>query len=158
MVALAAVSLTTAVPSAAQDEGPDLRVGVSIGGIGLWGVVFEYRWGDTSLDVNVATFTFKDVSVSVAAKRYFGGGDLQPFVGIGLWGVSGRPEEDPRSAVAVLAIAPIGANWQLADYHAFGASLNVNEGLWIRRSDPVDDTAISRRPIPLPAFYYRYRR
>jgi hypothetical protein len=155
--ALAAITMVALPsPSQAQNRDPQFRVGISAGGIGLWGVLFEYRWGNTGLDVNVATFAFKDISVSVAAKRYFGGGDLRPFVGLGLWGVSGRPEDDPRNGLALLAIAPIGADWSVLDDHAVGASLNINEGLWVRRSDPLDPTPISHRPIPLPGFYYRY--
>lgn len=143
-------------PTRAQNGDPEFRIGISAGGIGLWGVLFEYRWGNTGLDVNVATFSFHDISVSVAAKRYFGGGDLRPFVGLGLWGVSGRPQDDPRNGLALLAIVPIGADWSVLDDHALGAALNINEGLWVRRSDPLDLTPISHRPIPLPAFYYRY--
>ncbi len=143
---------------AAQGNDSEFRFGVTVGGIGLWGLALEYRVGDTGVDLNVGTFSFKDLSVSVAAKRYFGGGDLRPFLGLGLWGVAGQPEEDPRRGLALLAIAPIGLDWEPATDHYIGTSLNVNEGLWIRRSDPADDTAISRRPIPLPAIYYRYRR
>ena len=58
------------------------------------------------------------------------------FVGLGLWGVRGRPEEDPRNALALLAIAPVGADWSAFSDHALGASININEGLWVRRSDP----------------------
>jgi hypothetical protein len=156
LVALAAATVV-APPEAVQGQTqPEFRVGISAGGIGLWGVLLEYRWGSTALDVNVATFAFKDVSVSVVAKQYFGGGDLRPFVGLGLWGVSGRPEEDPRNGLALLAIAPIGADWSVLDDHALGASININEGLWVRRSDPLDPMPISHRPIPLPGFYYRY--
>jgi hypothetical protein len=153
-----AVMVFATAPTAArgQSRNPEFRVGISAGGIGLWGVLFEYRWGNTGLDLNVATFAFRDISVSVAAKRYFGGGDLRPFVGLGLWGVGGRPEDDPRNGLALLAIAPIGADWSLLDDHALGASLNINEGLWVRRSDPLDPNPISHRPIPLPGFYYRY--
>jgi hypothetical protein len=157
LAVLAAVSLAL-LPGGAngQTSDPEFRIGISAGGVGLWGVLFEYRWNDTALDVNVSTFSFKDLSVSVAAKRYFGGGDLRPFLGIGLWGVSGRPEEDPRNGFALLAIAPIGADWSVLDNHALGATLNLNEGLWVRRSDPTDPTPISHRIIPLPGFYYRY--
>lgn len=159
--ALSGLLLTLAVsglpqPTHAQNSEPRFRVGISAGGIGLWGVLLEYRWGNTGLDINLATFAFRDISVSAVAKRYFGGGDLRPFLGLGLWGVSGRPPEDPRNGLALLAIAPIGADWSVLDHHALGAALNINEGLWVRRSDPLDTAPISHRPIPLPAFYYRY--
>jgi len=77
-------------------------------------------------------------------------------VGLGLWSAVGRPEEDPRDGIALLAVAPIGADWRVLDDHALGAAINVNRGLWIRRSDPQDETPIGKRLIPLPGFYYRF--
>jgi len=139
----------------AQERGT-LRVGLTSGGIGLWGIAVEYQFDDVALDLNVATFSFDDLNISLTAKHYFGEGDLRPFVGLGLWGAVGRPEEDPRDGIALLALAPIGADWQALDDHALGAAINVNRGLWIRRSDPQDETPIGTRLIPLPAFYYRY--
>ena len=157
LVVLLILALPFTVPDrvSAQERGT-LRVGLTTGGIGLWGLAVEYQFDEVALDLNVATFSFHDVNVSLTAKHYFGAGDLRPFVGLGLWGAVGRPEEDPRDGIALLALAPIGADWQALDDHALGAAINVNRGLWIRRSDPQDDTPIGTRLIPLPAFYYRY--
>lgn len=158
----AALGVLAVTPQHAQAqspvEGDDMvfRMGITAGGIGLVGLSFEFRWGNRSLDTNLATFGFKDVSVAVTAKQYFGGGDLQPFLGIGLWGVTAFPEDAAqRTGQTLLLRIPVGADWNLANSHSLGASLALNEGLWIRRADPSDDTPISHRPIPLPGFYYR---
>jgi len=148
------VGLPGADGLSAQEESR-IRIGVSAGGIGLVGLSVEYQWEEVALDLNLATFTFSDISVSVTARRYFGAGDLRPFVGLGLWSAKGPSDDAPRDGIALLALAPIGADWQLLDDHALGTSINVNRGLWIRRSDPLDETPIGTRLIPLPAFYYR---
>ena len=136
----------------------EFGIGVTVGGIGLLGLGFEFRWGDRSLDAQVATFSFRDVSLAVSGKQYFGGGDLQPFLGLGLWNVTAF-REDParRTGTALLARIPLGVDWSPASDHSLGASLALNEALWIHRADPEDDTPISRRPLPLPGFYYRAR-
>ena len=157
--ALALLGLTpspTRAQSSPGDDGMEFRIGVTAGGIGLVGLTFEFRWGDRSLDANLATFGFKDVSLAVTGKQYFGGGDLQPFLGIGLWGVTAFPEDPTqRTGKTLLLRIPVGADWNLAGDHSLGASLALNEGLWIQRADPLDDTPIGHRPIPLPGFYYR---
>ena len=137
-------------------DNAEFRVGVTAGGTGRVGLTFEFRWGDRSIDANLATFGFRDVSLAVSGKQYFGGGDLQPFLGIGLWKVTASREDPaPRTGTALLLRIPLGVDWNLAGDHSLGASLALNEALWIRRADPEDDTPISHRPIPLPGFYYR---
>ncbi len=136
----------------------EFRFGVTAGGIGFLGLSLEWRWGDHSIDVNLATFSFRDLSLAVTGKQYFGGGDLQPFVGVGLWGVAALPDNaEDNTGRSLLLRVPIGADWNLSGDHFLGASLALNEGLWIKRADPLDDTPVSRRPIPLPGFYYRVR-
>ena len=158
----AALALLTLAPppigaqsSSGQDD-MEFRIGVTAGGIGLVGLTFEFRWGDRSIDANLATFGFRDVSLAVTGKQYFGGGDLQPFLGIGLWSVAALPEDaTQRTGKTLLLRIPFGADWNLVGDHSLGASLALNEGLWIQRADPLDDTPIGHRPIPLPGFYYR---
>jgi hypothetical protein len=134
-------------------------VGISFGGISFIGVLLEYRWGDRSVDFNIGTWTFRDLSVSVVGKQYFGPGDFRPFAGAGLWAVI-SPVHGPeqQAGVAVLARAPIGVEWNLDTDHHFGASLALNRALWVRRRDPRDDTPPTDRLIPLPGFYYRWKR
>jgi hypothetical protein len=143
-------------------DGPgpeDLRLGISFGGISFVGFIMEYRWGDRSVELNVGTWSFRDLSVSVVGKQYFGPGDFRPFSGIGLWTVV-RPSQaaGERSGVALVARAPVGVDWNLDAAHYLGASLSLNRALWIRRKDPLDDTPPSDRFIPLPGFYYRWNR
>ena len=145
-------------PLAAQSSADDMRVriGVTAGGIGSIGASVEFLWGSRSIDVNLATFSFREASLAVTAKQYFGGGDLRPFVGVGLWGIAGSTgEEGEQAGKALLLRVPVGADWNITRRHHLGGGLAVNEGLWIDRADPEDDTPISRRPVPLPGFYYR---
>ncbi len=147
-----------ASPLAAQstDNDPRLRIGVTTGGIGAIGASVELLWGSRSIDVNLSTFSFSEVSLAVTGKQYFGGGDMRPFVGVGLWGVAGSTgQEGEETGKALLLRLPVGADWNFTGRHHFGGSLAVTEGLWIDRADPADDRPISRRPVPLPGFYYR---
>ena len=145
-------------PLAAQSTADDmqLRVGVTTAGIGSIGASVEFLWGSRSIDVNLATFSFSEVSLAVTGKQYFGGGDLRPFLGVGLWGMVGSTgEEGEQTGKVLLLRLPVGADWNFTGKHHFGGSLAVNEGLWVDRADPQDDTPINRRPVPLPGFYYR---
>jgi hypothetical protein len=143
-----------------EPAGPeDLRVGLSFGGISFAGFIFEYRWGDRSVEVNVGTWSLRDVSVSVVGKQYFGPGDFRPFAGIGLWAVVApynRPGE--RSGLALLARAPVGVDWKVVADHHLGAHLSLNRALFIRRKDPLDTTPPTARLVPLPGFYYVWNR
>ena len=147
-----------ASPLAAQSSTSDMRirVGVTAGGIGSIGASVEFLWGSRSLDVNLATFSFSEVSLAVTGKQYFGGGDMLPFVGVGLWGIAGSTgQEGEETGKALLLRLPVGGDWNFTGSHHLGGGLAVTEGLWIDRADPEDDTPIGRRPIPLPGFYYR---
>ena len=148
-----------APPLTAQTPADDmrLRIGVTALGIGSLGASVEFLWGSTSIDINLATFTFKEVSLSVTGKQYFGSGDLRPFVGVGLWGIAGSTgQAGEQAGKALILRLPVGGDWNFTGDHYFGVSLAVNEGLWIDRADPEDDTPINRRPVPLPGFYYRF--
>ena len=60
--------------------------------------------------------------------------------------------------MALVLRAPVGVDWNLdADNH-LGAALNINRALWIQRKDPADDLPPRDRLIPLPGFYYRWKR
>ena len=144
----------------AQAAGEDMkiRIGLTAGGIGSFGASVELLWGSRSIDMNLATFTFNEVSLAVTGKQYFGGGDMRPFVGVGLWGIIGSTgEEGEQNGKALILRVPVGGDWNFTGKHHLGGSLAVNEGLWIDRADPEDDTPVSRRPVPLPGFYYRFQ-
>jgi len=145
-------------PLAAQASADDMqfRIGVTAGGIGSIGASVEFLWGSRSIDVNLATFSFREVSLAVTGKQYFGLGDLRPFVGVGLWGIAGSTGQDGEQTGKVLLLRlPVGGDWNFTGIHHLGGSLAVNEGLWIDRADPEDDTPVNRRPVPLPGLYYR---
>ena len=153
------------VPTSAQAgthsrRGPeDHRLGISFGGISFIGLIVEYRWGDRAIDLTVGTWSFRDISISVVGKQYFGPGDFRPFSGLGLWAVI-APQHGPgeRGGLSLVARAPVGVDWRLdADNH-LGAAISLNRALWIRRTDPSDDTPPTDRLIPLPGFYYRWKR
>ncbi|MEC7847955.1 MAG: hypothetical protein VYA70_11260 [Gemmatimonadota bacterium] len=148
-----------ASPLAAQDPADDmqLRIGVTAGGIGSLGASVEFLWGSRSIDVNLATFTFNEVSLAVTGKQYFGSADLRPFLGVGLWGSVGSTGQDgDQAGKALLLRLPVGGDWNFTGTHHLGAGLAVNVGLWIDRADPDDDRPINQSPVPLPGAYYRF--
>jgi hypothetical protein len=137
----------------------DLRVGLSFGGISFVGILLEYRWGDRSVEINLGTWSLRDLAVSVVGKQYFGPGDFRPFSGVGLWAIVapyGRPGE--QTGFALLARAPVGVDWNVVADHHLGAHLSLNRALWIRRKDPLDSTPPTARLVPLPGFYYIWNR
>ena len=143
-----------------SSSGPeDFRIGITFGGISFVGLVMEYRWGDRAIDFNVGTWAFRDLAISVVGKQYFGPGDFRPFSGIGLWTViapyQGTRE---RTGMALLLRAPVGVDWNINADHHLGGSLSLNRALWIQRKDPLDDAPPTPRTIPLPGFYYRWKR
>jgi hypothetical protein len=166
---LRAVLLVLALVSAPPDgsaalsrstPGPEqLRLGVSFGGISFIGFIAEYRWGDRGVEMNIGTWTFRDLSVSMVGKQYLGPGDFRPFTGLGLWTVI-APVHGPgeRTGVSLVVRAPVGVEWNVDADHHFGAHLTLNRAVWVRRKDPKDRTPPSDRLIPLPGFYYLWKR
>lgn len=132
------------------------RVGISVGGISTVGFVVEYVDGHGSTELNVGTWSFRDLSVSLVRRHYLGVATARPTIGLGLWGVLAFPPEG-RTSMVLLLRAPIGVDWRVAGDHSLTFDINVNRGLWIRRSDPDDDTPMNRRLIPLPGASYRWR-
>jgi hypothetical protein len=146
-----------AFPASAQgrNAGDGWRIGISVGGISTFGVVVE-RFSDThAVEVGVGTFAFRDLSISAVYKEYFFGSRVRPFVGAGLWSVWAFPPGE-QMGVALVARAPVGAEWTFVDDHSVGAVININRVLAVRRTDPEDDLPPVGRIVPLPEFYYRY--
>ena len=157
--ALALIFLCPAIAEA-QTPGPDVgdgvRIGISLGGISTIGLTVEFFRDSRSIDLTLGTWRFRDVSFAAVAKQYFGAGAARPVVGLGLWTVAAKPDE--RVGWSLVLRAPIGVDWEIDDPHAVGAFLNVNRGLWVRRSDPGDDVPMNKRLVPLPELYYRIAR
>lgn len=152
-----------AAPVSAQGThaGDGLRVGLFLGGISTFGVTVEIFRDTHALDFGLGTWSFRDVSVSAVYKEYIGGHRLRPFVGAGLWAVAAAPVlQEERTGLALVLHAPVGVDWSFVDQHAVGAALDLNWGLAVRRSDPLDDLPMNRHlwpPVPLPEVYYRFR-
>jgi hypothetical protein len=148
--------------ASAQTPGPDagdgVRFGISVGGISTVGLSVEVFRDARSLDFTIGTWRFRDVSFSAVARQYFGAGSARPVVGLGLWTVAARPANDERVGWSLVLRAPIGVDWEVSDPHAVGLFLNVNRGLWVRRSDPRDTAPLNRRLVPLPEVYWRVAR
>lgn len=151
--------LVMAAPVHAQSPGAGdgVRFGVSVGGISTVALVVELYRDSHGLDVALGTWSFRDVSLSVVGRQYFGAGSARPVVGAGLWMVASWSGEE-RTGLALVLRAPVGVDWAVDGPHAVGAFLNVNRGLWVRRSNPADDLPMNRRLVPLPELYYRHRR
>jgi hypothetical protein len=164
-IALALSILVSAPPAGLRalpvsGSGPEeVRIGVSFGGISFMGFLMEYRWGSRSVEMNIGTWSFRDLSVSVLGKQYFGPGDFRPFAGFGLWTVIAPPREpEDQTAVALMLRAPVGVEWNVDADHHLGGHISLNRALMIRRRDPRDDFPASDRLIPLPGFYYVWKR
>lgn len=155
---LASVALAVALclprPAAAQDD-PEFRFGLSVGGVSTLGLVFEtqYDWG--SFELMVGTWSFRDVSVSLVHKQYPGGGEIQGVVGMGFWAVLAFPPEE-NTGVALVARFPVGVQWGLTADQFANLEVGLNRALWVKRTDPEDDTPPNRRLVPLPGAAYRW--
>lgn len=148
-------------PLSAQgpDDGDGVRFGVSFGGISTVAVAVELFRDSRSIELALGTWSFRDLSVSATARQYFGASALKPVVGAGLWLAAAAPAADgERTGLALVVRAPIGVDWAMADRHAAGLIMNVNRGLWVKRSDPEDELPMNRRLVPLPELYYRFTR
>ncbi len=150
------------VPLASQTPGPDagegVRFGISLGGVSTVGLTVEFYRDARSVDVTLGTWSFRDASLSSTVRQYFGGAAARPVVGLGLWLVGSRAAQDERVGWALTLRAPVGLDWEVSEPHAAGLFVNVNRGLWVRRSDPADRLPMNRRLVPLPELYYRYAR
>lgn len=159
-VACVALALSsTPVQGQGPDDGDGVRFGVSFGGISTIALTVELFRDARSLDVSVGTWSFRDVSLSVTGRQYFGASAAKPFVGAGLWLAAASPAAaGERTGTALVVRVPVGVDWAIQDRHAAGFAMNVNRGLWVRRSDPADDLPMNRRLVPLPELYYRFTR
>ena len=137
-------------PCAAQDR---VRFGIVFGGLGFVGGVVEGVWDDRSAEVVVSTFTFHDVSVSVAGKQFFGASWLKPAVGAGLTYMVARSPDGVGSAL--IARFPLGGDWKMSPGHYLTWEVNVTRALTVNRPDPTDTSPPTQRIIPFPSLSYR---
>jgi hypothetical protein len=157
IAAVVALGLSGDASAQTIGSGSGIRVGIGFGGISTVGLTVELFDDHQSLEVTVGTWSFRDVSLSAVGKQYFGGGSAHPFVGAGLWVVAAAPPGERLGLAAVLR-APVGVDWRVRGDHALGVALNVNRGLFVRRTDPDDDLPLNKRLVPLPEVYYRLSR
>jgi hypothetical protein len=158
---VAVLALVTPHPTALAAQeigyGEGVRFGITAGGISTIGFAVEFFENHHSLDITVGTWSFRDLSVSVVGKEYFGAGALHPYVGGGLWIVAAAPRDERPGFAAVLR-APVGVDWRVAGRHSLGLAINVNRALGVRRTDPEDNLPLNKRLVPLPGVYYRWTR
>jgi hypothetical protein len=152
-VALALALLATPAEGQNGDRG-ELRLGVVLGGTGFLGLVTEYRQSGWGGELTIGTLSFREVSVSVVGKRYFGSGVFQPAVGAGLWSLTAWTEDGSGSIL--IARLPLAVDWNVTGGHALGLEVAMNRALAVNRLDPEDDTPPNRTIVPLPGLYYRY--
>ncbi len=130
------------------------RFGMSLGGIGFMAVVAEYRWSHQGLEIQAGTWRFRDLSLAFTGKQYLGSYAVEPYVGLGFWGIVAG--SDTGTGFGLIARVPVGLDWNFVSGHAAGAALYFNRALLVMRPDPED-----RRPprgafIPLPEVSYRW--
>lgn len=149
---LAAVALSAPLqPLQAQ-----YRYGVSLGGASTVALVIERRWEHQGLELQIGTWAFRDLSVSVTGKQYVGSNDVQPFVGLGVWGLVAFAEEG--RGYGLIGRIPVGLDWTFTGAHSAALTIYLNRALWLRRPDPEDQRPPRTILIPLPEFSYRWLR
>ncbi len=150
-VALACLlAVAGAAPLSAQ-----YRFGVSLFGASMAALVGEYRWDNRGVEVQVGTWRLRDISVSVTAKQYLGSRSVEPFVGVGLWGIVAREEEG--TGAGLVARLPVGAGWDFASGHNAAFTIHLNRALAVRRPGAGEGPPLRTSLVPLPEFSYRWR-
>ena len=144
-------ALTTAAAGAASAQ---YRFGVSFGGASTVALLVEYRWAHQGLEVQAGTWQFRDLSLSVNARQYVGSYKVEPFVGVGLWGIVARAEEG--TGYGLIARFPTGLNWDIGSRHAVSMNIYLNRALALKRPDPEDRRPPRTTIIPLPELSYRF--
>lgn len=148
------LALAMAVLAGSARASAQYRFGVSLGGAGFAAIVAEYRWSHQGLEIQAGTWRFRDLSLALTGKQYVGSYAVEPYGGLGLWGIVAGSENG--TGFGIIARFPIGLDWNIASGHAVGAALHFNRALLVKRPDPED-----RRPprgafIPLPEISYRW--
>lgn len=150
----AAGLLLVAANAAAPDTvSAQYRFGISLGGASTVALVVEHRWAHQGLEVQAGTWQFRDLSLSVTARQYVGSYAVEPFVGVGLWGIRARSEEG--TGYGLIARFPTGFSWDFGSRHALSMNIYLNRALALRRPDPEDRRPPRKTLIPLPELSYR---
>ena len=139
----------------ADSASAQYRFGVALGGAGFAALVAEYRWSHQGLEVQAGTWRFRDLSLSFTAKQYVGSYAVEPYAGVGFWGIVAGSETG--TGFGLIARFPVGLGWDFASGHTAGVAIHFNRALVVKRPDPED-----RRPprgafIPLPEISYRWK-
>lgn len=153
-VLLAGAMLSTLTTAATGAASAQYRFGVSFGGASTVALLVEYRWAHQGLEVQAGTWQFRDLSLSVNARQYVGSYKVEPFVGVGLWGIVARAEEG--TGYGLIARFPTGLNWDIGSRHAVSMNIYLNRALALKRPDPEDRRPPRTTIIPLPELSYRF--
>lgn len=145
-------------PETSPATRPVTRIGFSVGGISTLGLIVEREDGRHGWELNVGTWSFRDLSVSVVRRWYVGSPEytLRPTLGLGLWGVLAFSEGE-RPGTVLVARAPVGLEWRPVERQALILDGNLNRALAVRRREADDDTPLNRRFVPLPGASWRMR-
>lgn len=144
------LTVAGAAPLSAQ-----YRFGVSVFGASMAALVGEYRWDNRGVEVQVGTWRLRDVSVSVTAKQYLGSRAVEPFVGVGLWGIVAREEEG--TGAGLVARLPVGVGWDFASGHNAAFTIHLNRALAVKRPGAGEGLPLRTSLVPLPEFSYRWQ-
>lgn len=157
LAALLAVLSGSAAAQATPRAMDGVRVGVALGGAGLMGLTVEWIGEDLrGVEAMLATWGFRDVSLAITGRHYFGGGYVRPVVGAGLW--LSHSFAEGGSGTALLVRAPLGFDWRATGEQFLGVSVVVNRMLWLVRGSPeAEDLPPEGRLVPLPELAWRWR-
>ncbi|MCY4400232.1 MAG: hypothetical protein OXE96_12980 [Gemmatimonadetes bacterium] len=143
------------VAAAAASVSAQYRFGITVGGGSVTALVVEHRWAHQGIEVQLGTWGFRDLSVSVTAKQYAGSYSVEPFVGAGLWAVVARAEAG--TGLGLIARFPVGVGWDMASRHNAALTVFLNRALAVKRPDPENLRPPRTNLIPLPELSYRWQ-
>ncbi len=147
---VASCLVASPAPAAAQT-----RIGVSVGGASTVALLVERRWQGRGLEFQLGTWGFRDFSASATGKLYAGSRAVEPFVGIGLWGIVARA--DLGTGLGLIARLPIGVGWDVHARHNGALAVYLNRALALKRPDPANLRPPRTTIVPLPELSYRWQ-
>ena len=148
------ITLTLAALTPPRPVEAQTRYGLSLGGASTVALIVERRWDHQGLELQVGTWAFRDLSVSVTGKQYIGSNDAAPFIGAGLWSMVAFSEEG--TGLGLIGRIPLGLDYTFSGPHSAALTIYMNRALALRRPDPEDQRPPRTALIPLPEFSYRW--
>ena len=143
--------LITPLSSEAGDDN-FTQIGISIGGMHIFGVYVERHFGETSIRAQIG-YLIHAIGFSMMGIHYFGSSKNKPYLGIGLL----KHVEDNGLNRYNLLLVPAGVTIFLSQNNYMGVELVPAFPLSAFRTDGGKMKSIYDHILPLPNLLYKYR-